>query len=389
MDAVSVVAAAGFRAAAAAAGIKARGGLDLAVIAADRPVPAAAVFTTSRAAAAPVAVSRIHLVDPHAKAVVVNSGCANAATGAAGLEAARTTAAAAARLLDCRPEEVLVASTGPIGTLLPVASLVGALPAATGALAADQQAGDDVAAAIMTTDTRPKQAVLTADGFVVGGVAKGAGMIRPDMATMLALITTDAAVEPATLRRSLAAAVDDSFHSLNVDGCQSTNDMVAALASGAAGTAPTEAMLTAAVTAVCRRLALHIASDAEGSTRVVKLRVRGATDAGAARWVGRLVADSGLVRASFYGGDANWGRILAALAVGPQPVDPDRVTISYAGTQVAAGGVAVPYDEAALLDTLRSGDFEVDIEIGSGPGTAEVITTDLTPEYVRVNGERS
>ncbi len=148
-------------------------------------------------------------------------------------------------------------------------------------------------------------------------------------------------------------------------------------------------MLTEVLTEVCRRLTFHIASDGEGSTRVVKLRVRGASDAGAARQVGRLVADSGLVRASFYGGDANWGRILAALAVGPQPIAPDQVTIAYAGTRVAVGGVAVPYDEEALLKSLQDGDFEVDIEIGAGPGTAEVLTTDLTPEYVRLNGERS
>ena len=241
----------------------------------------------------------------------------------------------------------------------------------------------------MTTDTVPKETVVRDFGFVVGGMAKGAGMVRPDMATMLAVLTTDAVVGAADLQAALEAAVDESFHALNIDGCPSTNDAVFALASGASGVQPSQAELTEALGAACRDLATQLAADAEGSSRVVVIEVSGASDAATARRAGRHIADSGLVRASFFGGDPNWGRVIGALGAGPVDFDPREVAVAYAGVTVAADGVAVPVDESALLATLARGDFTVSVSIGDGPGSAAVLTTDLTPEYVRFNGERS
>jgi glutamate N-acetyltransferase / amino-acid N-acetyltransferase len=389
VDAVSVTAAAGFRAAGVAAGIKRNGRRDLALVDAGRPVPAAGVFTTNRAAAAPVRLSRTHLGDGTARAVVINSGCANAATGAEGDAAAVATADAVAAALGCRPIDVLVCSTGTIGTPLPLDAVVGGVAAAAASLAPGPVAGDAAAEAIMTTDSVVKEAVTRGGGIVVGGMAKGAGMIRPDMATMLAVITTDALVDAALVGRALRAAVDGSFHALNVDGCPSTNDTVLLLASGDSGILPDAAFLSAAVGEVCRDLARQIAADAEGATRVVTVAVSGAPDDAAARRIGRAAADSALVRAAFYGGDPNWGRIVGALGATDLPVDYGAVGVAFAGVTVAAAGVAAPFDEPALLARLETGDFTVAVTVGDGPGRAEVLTTDLTPDYVRFNGDRS
>jgi glutamate N-acetyltransferase/amino-acid N-acetyltransferase len=241
----------------------------------------------------------------------------------------------------------------------------------------------------MTTDTVPKETVKRASGFAAGGMAKGAGMVRPDMATMLAVLTTDAVVEGGEFRAALHAAVDESFHALNIDGCPSTNDAVIALASGASGVRPSPRELADVLAAACRDLAAQLADDAEGASRVVTIEVVGAADAATARRVGRHIADSALVRASFYGGDPNWGRLVGALGAGPVDFDLRRVGVAYAGVTVASHGVAVPFDEAELLATLSTGGFTVSVSIGDGPGAASVLTTDLTPEYVRFNGERS
>ena len=386
---MSVLAPKGFVAAGVSAGIKPGEVLDVAVVATDKPVPTAAVFTTNMAAAAPVRLSRIHLASaPTAKAVVLNSGCANAATGERGKAVAELTANRTAELLSCSPEDVLVCSTGTIGTHLAPEAITSGVVDAVGALGDGEVNALAAATAIMTTDSEPKEVTVEADGFTVGGMAKGAGMVRPDMATMLVVLTTDADVSAPVLDRALRVAVDHSFHALNVDGCPSTNDTVIAMASGASGFSPQPEALAAALTSAAVDLARHIAADAEGATRVVTMAVTGATDDAAARNIGRKVADSVLVRSSFYGADPNWGRIVAALGEVDEEVDFGDLTVSFTGTTVVRKGAGVPFDEDAVSDTMK-GDFGVAVCVGSGPGTARVFTTDLTPEYVKFNGERS
>ncbi len=386
---MSVVAPKGFEAVGVSAGIKSGGELDLAIVAARTPVAAAAVFTTNMAAAAPVRLSRKHLdVARTARAVVLNSGCANAATGKRGRAVAELTANRTAEILGCTPEDVLVCSTGMIGThLAPEAVTAGVADAIEG-LGDSETDGTAAALAIMTTDTEPKQVVVTAAGFTVGGMAKGAGMIRPDMATMLVVLTTDAEATSIVLDDALRIAVDHSFHALNVDGCPSTNDTVIALASGASGFTPEPEDLAAALTSATVQLARHIAADAEGASRVVTIAVTGAVDDAAARNIGRQVADSILVRASFYGADPNWGRVVGALGEVDEEVDFGDIAIAFAGTTVTRRGVGVDFDEDAVSDAM-AGDFGVTVSVGKGPGTARVFTTDLTPDYVRFNAERS
>jgi glutamate N-acetyltransferase/amino-acid N-acetyltransferase len=379
----------GFRAAGLACGIK-QATPDLALVAADAAVPTAAVFTTSRAAAAPVQLCRRHLAQSDlCRAVIFNSGRANAATGKQGLDNAEEMVAAVAQQLDCPSEQVLVCSTGVIGLPLPMDKIRSGIEQAAAQLAATPEAGHDAANAILTTDTRAKEVVVHGEGYVIGGMAKGAAMVRPDMATMLALVTTDAVVAPDMLARALAAANARSINAINIDGCQSTNDTVIVLASGASKVQPAEAAFTEQLTGVCKDLARQIVGDAECATRVITLEVSGAPDDTAAREIGKFVADSDLVRSSFYGGDPNWGRIVQALGVCSVPVDPEEVIIRYAGVDTCRGGIAFPFDEAALVAELERGDFTVEIVVGAGPGSAQVLTADLTPEYVSFNGERS
>jgi glutamate N-acetyltransferase / amino-acid N-acetyltransferase len=381
---MSVTAAPGFVAAGVGAGIKQSGGLDLAIVMAEEgPVPAAGVFTRNRAAAAPVAMSRRRLREGLARAVLLNSGSANAGTGLKGLTDAEQVTGRVAELLGVESDLVLMCSTGPIGPRLPVEQILEVLP---GLVKSARTDGDRAAAeAILTTDSRPKTTVVRGDGFVVGGMAKGSGMLRPDMATMLCVLTTDAVVAGAGLAQVLSEAVPITFNSLNVDGCESTNDTVLLLASGKGAPTPTDDF-GHAVEMACRQLAYEMAADAEGASRVIKLRLSGAPDHESARRYGRAIADSALVRSSFYGGDPNWGRILAAL--GGCQVDPVDVSVAYEGIRVAEQGTAFPFDDQKL-SKLLTGDFVIDIEVGPGKGEAEIVTTDLTPDYVRFNGERS
>ena len=389
MDAVSVLAPGGFSAAGISAGIKSDGILDVAVVAAEQPVPAAAVFTTNMAAAAPVRLSRRHLAaSPTARAVVLNAGCANAATGRRGTAVAELTANRTAELLSCAPEDVLVCSTGTIGTHLPPEKITAGVVDAVASLGGSDEHANAAARAIMTTDSEPKKVIVEGGGFTVGGMAKGAGMIRPDMATMLVVITTDAVVTAPVLDAALRTAVDHSFHALNVDGCPSTNDTVIVMASGVSGVSPEPEELAAVLTTGAVDLARQIAADAEGASRVVTIVVTGAVDDAAARSIGRSVADSALVRSSFYGADPNWGRIVGALGEVDEEVEFGDLTVSFAGTMVARNGVAVSVDEDAVSEAME-GDFGVAICVGSGSGTARVFTTDLTPVYVRFNAERS
>ena len=372
---------AGFSAAGVAAGIK-PAGLDLAMIAAAEPVPAAAVFTQSAAPAAPVQLSRRHLADGLARAVVLNSGCANAATGEQGLGHAERMASAASAGLDTGPSDVVVCSTGVIGTSLPIERIEAAMPQLVAELASD--GAEQAAQAMMTTDTTPKMADVDGPPHVVG-VAKGAGMIRPDMATMLAVITTDAAVDSHTLGQILSSAVDVSFNALSVDGCMSTNDTVVAMASGrAAGSTDLDA-LGAAFARVCTDLAKQIAADGEGATKVVTIEVAGTATNQEARALGLAIADSALVRSSFAAADPNWGRVIAAIGAAGQ--DPTSVDIAYEGALVAQLGRSAEFDGA--LRQKLAGDFTLSVVVGDGPGRAEVFTCDLTPAYVVENMETS
>lgn len=390
MDALSVTAAAGFQAGGVACGLKPDRRLDLALLTAVEDTIGAAVFTTNRAAAAPVTVSRRSLASgPSVRAVVLNSGCANAGTGDAGIASADTTVKAVAAAVECATDQVLVCSTGGIGKPLDVAKVIAGVEALIPEVAADSAAGRAAAEGIMTTDTVAKEALYRAGAFTVGGMAKGAGMVRPDMATMLVVLTTDAAVEPGVLDDSLRAAVDETFHALNIDGCPSTNDTVILLASGSSGFTPAPTELTAAVTEVCWDLAHQLAGDAEGASRVVTVDVVGGTDNTSARRAGRLVTDSALVRSAFFGGDPNWGRLLGALGATDIEFDPDEFGVAYAGIAIAEDGREVAHDADALHRAIAEGDFTVTMTIGRGPGSARVLTTDLTPDYVTFNAEYS
>jgi glutamate N-acetyltransferase/amino-acid N-acetyltransferase len=393
---VSVTAPHGFEAAGTACGIKAGGVPDLALVAtADRrPVPAAGVFTTNAVQAAPVQVTRRHLGDGHAAAVVLNSGNANAATGGDGLEAAERMCSWTGEALGCAATDVLVCSTGLIGIPLPLAPLEAGIPKLAGSLAVEE-GGDAAAAAIMTTDTRPKTATVEVllDGapVTIGGMAKGAAMLAPAMATMLAVATTDALATPAALSAALDVAVDASFHSLIVDGCTSTNDTVLVLAGGAAGGPMLEPgtaafhEFTSGLTRVFRSLAEQMAADAEGATKLVRVHVRGGRSPEDARRAARAVANSLLVKCSLYGEDPYWGRVLSELGASGAHLEPDRVSIAYSGVEVCSGGEAAEHDPAAARAAMEAREIVIACDLGVGTGEAEVLTCDLTHAYVDEN----
>jgi len=382
---MSVTAAPGYVAGGTACGIK-TAGPDLALVAtaAEEPAIAAAVFTANRATAAPVVVSRRHLAATggRARAVIVNSGNANAATGQAGQQAAVRTCSSVAAALGCAGEEVLVCSTGLIGIPLPVTLIEQAAPALVAGLS--PTGGSAAADAILTTDTHPKQVVVRAGGFTVGGMAKGAAMLAPNMATMLALLTTDAQVAHPVLQEALAEAVSASFNTLSVDGCTSTNDTVIVLANGR-GAAPSPAALRAALTSACTNLAEQMAGDAEGATKVVRVTVVGAASDGEAAAGARKVAESQLCKCSWYGQDAYWGRVVSELGSAGIAFDPDRVAVAYGGTVVAAGGVAAEHDAAALRGHMAGRHLQVTADLGLGPGAASILTNDLTHAYIDEN----
>jgi glutamate N-acetyltransferase/amino-acid N-acetyltransferase len=382
----------GFRAAALASGIKPEG-LDLALLVADAPCAAAAVFTTNRAQAAPVVVSRGHLASGRARAVVVNAGCANAATGERGLRDARETAALVAAAVGCAAEEVVVASTGVIGVALPMDKLRAGVPEASAALARD--GGALAARAIMTTDTREKRTVveLRIGGRTVrvGGMAKGAGMIAPRMATMLAFLTTDAAIDAPLLQDALRHAVGDSLNRITVDGDTSTNDMAVVLASGASGAPAITARgadfeaFRDALTRAARTLAEMIVRDAEGASRFAEIRVEGARSVDDADRVARAIAESPLVKTALHGGDPNWGRILAAAGRSGVDLDASRVDIHLGGVWVAQGGAAREYDEAAAHAAVTSDPVVIRVRLNAGDEASWMWTCDLTRAYVDIN----
>jgi glutamate N-acetyltransferase/amino-acid N-acetyltransferase len=385
---MSVTAPGGFTAAGVACGIKPSGLPDLSLVATEtgQPVTAAGVFTSNRSTAAPVVVSRAHLAATggRAGAVILNSGNANAATGAPGCSAAESMCAAVAAELGCRPEEVLVCSTGLIGIPLPVAAIEAGVGPLVAARRAGPEAAEEAARAIMTTDTHPKQVRIDGHGFTVGGMAKGAAMLAPDMATMLAVLTTDAAVEPGVLAGHLRAAVADSFNVLTVDGCTSTNDTVLVLASGRAG-AVADVDVAVALAQACASLAEQMAGDAEGATKVVRVTVSGARSDTDAATAARKVAQSQLVKCSWYGEDPYWGRIVSELGSASVAFDPDTVSVTYGGVTVARHGVACAHDSAALAAHLRGRHLDVVADLGLGQGRASLLTNDLTHAYIDEN----
>jgi len=389
---VSITAPLGFQAAAVPAGIKADG-LDLALVVADAPCPAAGVFTTNRSQAAPVLVSREHLQAGRARAVVVNAGCANAATGERGLADAREMASVSATALGCRPQEVLVASTGVIGVHLPMDKIRAAIPAAAAALSRD--AAPSAARAIMTTDTKPKEVTIAFEiagkPARIGGMAKGAGMIAPHMATLLAFFTTDAAVSPAVLRQALLEAVGDGLNRITVDGDTSTNDMAVVLASGAAetpevaGPGPDYDAFRSALGQASRALAEMIVRDGEGASRIAEVRVEGARSAAEADRVARTIAESPLVKTALHGGDPNWGRILAAAGRSGVEIDPDRVSIWIGEVWVSENGQARAYSEDEAHAAMMTDPVRIRVDLGQGSGFGWMWTCDLTHGYVDIN----
>jgi glutamate N-acetyltransferase / amino-acid N-acetyltransferase len=385
---VSVTAPPGFVATGGPAGIKAAGAPDVAVVAtADgRAVPAAGVFTSNLAAAAPVQVSRAHLdaTGGRAAGVILTSGNANAATGAPGRAAAERLCVAVAGEIGSIADEILVCQTGLIGIPFPIDHVLPQLEPIVMARGGTEHDAALAARAIMTTDTVPKEVVVAGDGFTVGGLAKGAAMLAPNMATMLALCTTDAAVDAATLHGALAEAVAASFNTITVDGSTSTNDTVLVLASGL-GASPSPAALRAALTEACRSLAAQMVDDAEGATKVSHVRVRGAQSDEAAHRAARKVADSMLVQCSLNGADPYWGRIVSELGSAGTPFDIDRVSVAYGGTVVCAAGVAVAHDEAAVATHMAGRSIEIDCQLGLGTGEAAVLGTDLGYGYIDEN----
>jgi glutamate N-acetyltransferase/amino-acid N-acetyltransferase len=383
---VSVTAADGFLAAGIHCGIKPSGALDLALVATvdGRSVPAAAVFTANKMTAAPVLVTRAHLAmtGGRAAAVILNSGNANAATGATGRGNAERMAAAVAAPLGCAPADVLVCSTGLIGIPLPIDVIEAGAPALAAARRAD--GATDAAEAIRTTDTHRKDVVVDGGGFTVGGMAKGAAMLAPNMATMLAVLTTDAAVEAAALQSHLRHAVTGSFNGITVDGCQSTNDTVIVLASGEAG-APSDDSFGKALAEACAVLARQMVGDAEGATKVVTVRVTGATNDVDARRAARQIAESQLVKCSWFGCDPYWGRIASEVGASGIEFDPDRLTVRYGGIDVCRGGVAVAHDEPAVAAHMAGRELVVEARLGLGDGYAQVLTNDLSHAYVDEN----
>jgi glutamate N-acetyltransferase / amino-acid N-acetyltransferase len=390
-----ITAARGFRAAGVSAGIKTSGALDLALIVPDVPAAAAALFTTNQVQAAPVTVSREHLLKSGGRvaAVLVNSGCANACTGADGLLVARESAEALATRIGCSATEVVVASTGVIGVALSRDRVRTGIARAHAALSED---GHPAALAIMTTDVGPKEyavRVQTPGGaFQVGGIAKGAGMIEPLMATMLGFVTTDADIAPALLHRVLASVVDRTFNAITVDGECSTNDTVLALASGASGVTigggGGEDALIAGLEAVCRELALMIVRGGEGATKLVAVRVTGAASAAAAKQAARTVANSPLVKTAVHGGDPNWGRLVAATGRSGVPFDLGHARVRIGPAVLFRDGQPFDGEAPRAAEYLRGTDIDIEIDLGTGgPHEATVWTCDLSAEYVRINGE--
>lgn len=387
---MSVTFAQGFSAAGVEAGISATPGKkDVALVVNEGPLTAAAgVFTTNRFCAAPVQWSRKAVADGSLKAVILNSGGANACTGKAGYAQSVATAHEVAGLLGTEDGEVAVCSTGLIGELLPLDKVLDGAARALAALEPTMAAGEDASHAIMTTDTKPKTVTrMGSNGFRVGGMVKGSGMIAPQLATMLCVITTDAVVSAGQLQAALGAAVDTSFNRIDVDGCMSTNDTVLLLASGASGIEPDPDEFNDLIANCCASLARQIIGDGEGASHDIRITVAGATSEDAALACGRAIAASNLLKCAISGNDPNWGRIVSSLGTVPAdvaPYDPDEVTVDVNGVRICDGGKP-GHDRSEVDMTPRQ--IDIDVDLHAGTSAATVWTDDLTHEYVHINAD--
>jgi glutamate N-acetyltransferase/amino-acid N-acetyltransferase len=385
---MSITAPKGFVATGIHAGIRKNGRRDLALVRSLEPATGAGMFTANRVQAAPVIVSREHLELAEPQAVVVNSGIANAATGVQGIADSRATAAEAGRMLGVAPEQVLILSTGVIGQPLPIDKVLAGVRSAS--LQLSRCGGSTAADAIMTTDTRAKEALARGTGFAVGGMAKGSGMIHPNLATMLAVVTTDYPLEPGESIEFLRPAVDTSFNAISVDGECSTNDTVLLLANGASEvvrTPESDAEFADCIRTVCGELAKQIVADGEGATVLAEIAVRGALNAPEARAIAERVATSPLVKTALHGHDANWGRIAAAAGSakfdgGYAHLDPDKLSIAIDGVPVLVSG-SPSGDEPVLTN----GHCAIEIDLALGDGVATYLTSDLSYDYVRINAD--
>jgi glutamate N-acetyltransferase/amino-acid N-acetyltransferase len=371
----------GFKTAAIASGIKAGGALDLALIYSEKPATAAAVFTQNTFIAAPLIVSKEHLekAGHKARAILVNSGNANAATGEAGIQAARASVEALAEQIGCQSQEILVSSTGVIGRPFPLQTIEASIPKLVSALLPTNI--EMLARGIMTTDTVPKIATAETGGVRIAGVAKGAGMIHPDMATMLSFIMTDAEITYPELIETLHYAVHRSFNSISVDGDTSTNDMVVVLANGASGIRPAASAFRDKLTDVCTQLAKAIVRDGEGASKFVELIIEGAPSEKAAHTIGRAIARSPLVKTAIYGADPNWGRIVGAIGNSGVPLNSLKVDIYIGG---------VPISDATLEQArqkLSEKEVQIRVVLDSGSASARVWTCDLTEGYIHINAD--
>jgi glutamate N-acetyltransferase / amino-acid N-acetyltransferase len=393
-DSRGITAPLGFRAAGLHCGIKKAGVLDLALVVSDRSGPIGGVFTTNRVVAAPVALDRLHLRHGVGRAILINSGNANACTGRPGMAAAQRTAAVVARTLGIPIHEVFIGSTGVIGRPLPVDRIIKVVPALVERVSS--LGGLSAARAILTTDLKPKdiarRARINGRTVIIGGMAKGSGMIHPAMATMLGYLTTDAAITRTALQRALTQAVDDSFNCISVDGDTSTNDTVLCLANGLAGNRPITEGTSAfrqfvrLLTEACQPLALAICRDGEGVTKVVKIEVEGAGTTLQARQVANTIGTSNLVKTALFGEDANWGRVMAAIGRAGVTMDPAKINVSFGGVPMVRNGVGLgPAAERRIAKIFHRKEFTIQVKLGQGRHRSHLWTTDLSYDYVRIN----